>query len=163
MGDRGLFDLYQLFNAENGEDATPDWDESLANVKEAIAQLKEYSNSPEAKYSVFDMSTYQIREDSWCEDNNDALNRFMKQIESHKDDTFFGDNGYSNALGEFFPKGMNVYAILRGKRFNSNSIYVVTDSAGLDWYLNALEIVQETIEFVLAQPDPQNYYLVWSG
>jgi hypothetical protein len=160
MDSRGLFGLYEIFDAENGESSTPDWNESLGKVKEAIAQFKEYLGSVDAKYSVFDISARKIREDSWCVNKEDALNKFIEQIEKTKT---HGESGYGNALGEFIPKGITVYGLLRGTGFGGDNIYVVTDSSELDWYLNALEIVQETIEFVLSQPDPRNYYLVWSG
>jgi hypothetical protein len=41
-------------------------------------------------------------------------------------------------------------------------IYVVTESDNT-WYLQALEVVRETIEFVLSQEDKELYYLHWSG
>jgi len=34
---------------------------------------------------------------------------------------------------------------------------------GLSWYVHALEIVKETIEYVMKQPDQNLYYLHWSG
>ncbi len=42
-------------------------------------------------------------------------------------------------------------------------VYEREPSEKEDWYLTALRIVRETIEYVLAQPDKQHYYLVWSG
>ena len=32
-----------------------------------------------------------------------------------------------------------------------------------DWYINALEIVKETIEYVLGKDNIDQYYLHWSG
>src|SRR5262249_26526887 len=32
-----------------------------------------------------------------------------------------------------------------------------------EWYIQALEIVAETCDYVLGEPDPENYYLHWSA
>jgi len=52
-----------------------------------------------------------------------------------------------------------VRAVIPGKE----DIYIVHKDSGLGWYVEALEIVVETIEYVLNQPDPETYYLVWSS
>jgi len=100
----------------------------------------------------------------------------------------FGDEGYSNRAGHFFLKeGIEAVAFIPGiqRIFREQPcMYVVTRKkkehvvgnrkitevvdkldrgVDRDWYLKALEIVQETIEYVLKQPDPQNYYLHWSS
>jgi len=41
-------------------------------------------------------------------------------------------------------------------------VYVVTESDN-SWYLQALEIVRETIEYVLSRENKEQYYLHWSG
>ncbi len=50
-----------------------------------------------------------------------------------------------------------------GKRWNSNGVFVVYEVDDLDWYLQALDIVVETCDYVLAQPDINKYVLHWSG
>jgi hypothetical protein len=32
-----------------------------------------------------------------------------------------------------------------------------------DWYLQALEVLLESCDWILAKPDPQSYYVHWSG
>lgn len=97
------------------------------------------------------------------------------------------DGNYSNRDGEFnLKESLKVVAFIPG----TNSVlgtqpctYVVykkadeeletdikvgqvtskLDRKEKDWYLQALEVTRETIEYVLSKPDPQNYYVHWSG
>ena len=41
-------------------------------------------------------------------------------------------------------------------------VYVVTESDNT-WYIQALEIVRDTIKYVLSKEDKEKYYLHWSG
>jgi len=83
-----------------------------------------------------------------------------------KNDFIGGD--YSNAQGYFSRDGLTVHAIIAGSEFLSpTGVWVVAKAKAeehrLTWYLQALEVVDETCDFVLSQPDPQNYYVHWSS
>lgn len=80
----------------------------------------------------------------------------------------FGDGGaWSNSFGEFMPSGMNVVAIVRATPgFLGTGVYYVTKrdmTPETDWTRQALEIVIEMCDRVLAQPDPNAYCFHWSG
>ena len=69
-------------------------------------------------------------------------------------------SSYANANGEFYFKGLQTVAII-GRRW---LVYKLDEAdGGVDWYLTAAKIVKETIDFVLGQPDPQNWRLYWSA
>lgn len=78
-----------------------------------------------------------------------------------------GDDGYSCREGDFFPAGLKVVGMLPGidEMFGRKSVatYVVYEDGEQSWYLHALEIVEETADFVLSKPDPDRYLLHWSG
>jgi hypothetical protein len=53
-----------------------------------------------------------------------------------------------------------------GRLINTPAVFVVYEKEPdekEDWYLTALKITRETIEYVLAQPDREQYYLSWSA
>jgi hypothetical protein len=90
----------------------------------------------------------------------DVFNTKLK--EKHGNFTWF-----SNKDGHFYldKKGLSVHALMPGidmfQRPCTFAIYKLKD--GNKYYVQGLEIVKETIEYVLAQKDPQSYYLRWSG
>jgi hypothetical protein len=79
-----------------------------------------------------------------------------------------GDEGYnySNSNGEFsFHEPQKVLAMIPGtyKIFNEQPcVYVVTESDN-SWYIQALEIIRDTIKYVLSKENKEQYYLHWSG
>jgi hypothetical protein len=78
---------------------------------------------------------------------------------------YFEDSAYSNAKGEFFPKGFSnkIRAILTGVHYGEPAVYIVYDDDKLKWYLHALDIVVETIKWVLKTKHSEEYQLHWSG
>ena len=73
---------------------------------------------------------------------------------------------YSNMKGAFFlNKPLKVRGVVSGKDLiGSQGVYLIYD-AEKDfylWYLQALEIVKETIDWVLQQKNPEEYVLGWS-
>ncbi len=78
---------------------------------------------------------------------------------------------YSNREGEWFLRGepLKVRAAIPGLgEFIGRTeprFYLVVECAegeGLQWYVDALDVVVETCEWVLAQDDPSRFLLVWS-
>ena len=68
--------------------------------------------------------------------------------------------------GTFYLNGIQVCGFIPGKDILGDAcMYVITkkDTSGPDWYLQALEVVLETIEYVLEQPNPDSYRLAWSS
>lgn len=142
---------------------TIDWRRALGNAQEALAILRQHIETPAAKLGCFAMDSNTIREDSVVDNEHDAIKKVL-EAQGNKNDHVF--DSYSNALGKFFLGGMKVLALLRGtKAYFGKRIFVVYEKDKSDWefYVQALEIVIETIEYVLNSEDPQNYRLAWSG
>ncbi len=74
---------------------------------------------------------------------------------------------FSSREGDFWlgEKPLLVRAAVWGKSyFGGPAPYLVFEAPDiLAWYVEALEIVAETVDWVLAQPDPDCYYMHWSG
>lgn len=158
-------DLYDIFQPD--EDAyrfTPDWQEALTRCRAAIAQYSEFVNSDAGRYQVIHCSDLGV---GGAQDEADALRIFMDNKTKNGDRTDFAS--YSNRDGHFFLEGRTVRAVIRNdsRGWIAGGVYIVTDKEQVegkeDWYLTALRIVEETIEHVLAQADPENYFLTWSA
>lgn len=75
-------------------------------------------------------------------------------------------SAYHSGKKSFFRDGIPVVAVaLVKRRFGGTALALVSkvSSEHLDWYTQALDIVIETAEYVLAQDDPSEWYLIWSG
>lgn len=153
LRDLGLLDLYGIFE-QVGEEYCfkPNWDNALANTIETISALK---NAP--PFGVHDLYSFGIGSYD-ISDGKDALEIFMKEKETHKN-----GGSYSNQKGEFYlTEPLKVHGFIEGRKYNNRCIFVITD-ANYDWHITALEIVKQTIEWVLCQKDKSQYYLHWSG
>lgn len=173
---RGLPTLHDIFQTDGDvSDVKPDWDEALVRVNEAIDGYAAHLDS--------DMGRYEVRQvrpmwEHGATDEASALAMFAEQLKKHPpgDADAFGRH-YGKREGEFMLDGMKVCAVITKKfapseddvisRFlNRPSVFLIYEKEASDkpdWYLTALRIVRESIEFVLAQPDKQHFYLVWSG
>lgn len=152
-----LPDLYDIMAAENGDRKSPNWEASQERAKAAIEQFDAWVSSGRGEYDVFHANGY-----GGPSDEAEALDTFFDELNKKRDG---GWNDYSNINGEFHLKGLNVFAIMPGKRFGMDGAYVIfkKDPETLSYYRQALEIVLETIEWVLSQPDHDGYFLSWSG
>lgn len=151
-------DLYEIFNNPEEYCFQPDWAAALTRCDEAIAQLSERGN-----YRCFKVyanpfgSSFAVPTSE-----QQAMDIFNKELEREH-----GSGGYENGAGHFYPKEpIEAFAIIPGQfdflgRIH-NCVYLIAKGEN-EWYLNALKIVKETIEYVLAQPDKEKYYLHWSS
>lgn len=171
----GLPDLYAIMGADNdGNDFAPDWEASLERVNDVIARYEQHLSGAMGKYSV---RTVRPMWEFGVKDEAGALALFQEQLDNQAKFSS-GMTHYSNRDGEFMLTGMKVVGVVT-KQFtptgNSNPLDALLNSPSVfliyekesdgkpDWYLTALKIVRETCEYVIAQPDRQNYYMVWSG
>lgn len=156
----GLPTLYEIFPHEDEYVFRPDWAVSLALVRDLIAQLKAKPN-----LRCFDISWNDFRNPNECEirDEKKAMEVFLNEKERN------AGSSYSNIKGHFYhEEPLKVLGLVQGVNkmlFNEvvlPSVYVICEGEN-EWYINALEIVQETIEFVLSKPDSDKYFLHWSS
>lgn len=156
----GLPRLDDIFDVPDNEYYVhPDWNKAKANLQKL---LEDFRSKP--AYRVLRVSGNMFGLESGPKNEKEALDLFMKEVEKSKESPF--EDGYSNINGEFFIKSpLKVLGILPGTERLLNTIpcvYVITESEN-EWYEQAIEIMIETCDYVLAQPNINQYYLHWSG
>jgi hypothetical protein len=161
LKDLEIPDLYDIFEPGDEYEFSPDWETALNVVQSSINLLKK-----DKGYRIETISSNMFAPDDVMENPRHALKVFNKILKenSKSKDSF---KWFSNRDGHFYldSKGLQVHSLLPGKDFMGRpctyAVYKLKD--GNKYYLQALEIVKETIEYVLAQENPQAYYLRWSG
>lgn len=170
MRTRGLPTLDDILGYQNEYEFHPDWDTSLQRVNDAIQQYESHLASNIGNLDIFEARSLPPH---GAKDKTDALKIFRAELEG----SMQRGDWYSNRAGNFIPKGIRVLGIVdkalepqsnnRIENFlNTPSVFVIYEKESdekEDWYLTALKIVRETIEYVIAQPDRANYYLHWSS
>lgn len=156
---RGLPTLHDIFEPNEEYEFKPDWDAALARCNDAIDKYEAYLAGPLGKYNVMFVDGFEE-----VRDEARALEIFGEHLARQRPDSF---RSYGCREGEFFLDGIKAVGFMPGRNvINISGMYVVyekeTDGKP-DWHLTALRIVRETIEYVIAQPDRQHFYLVWSG
>lgn len=162
-------DLYYIFNVQDNHEYqfTPDWNLAFDRVREVKKRLKERIKETGGVY-CFSVHQYKDYENA-VTSRAEAIQRYLKS--KPKDVTKNKDFAtYSNIDGYFsMDKPIEVYAIIQGKseyKFTGEQqeTYVVAkDKTKLKFYVQALDIIEETIYYVLSQPNSQNYRLAWSA
>lgn len=153
----GLPDLYYVFNVNDDYEPDNDWNGCLKRCNEVISKMEEYMKTDISKFDVM-----QIRELGSVENETEAKKLFMKELDRQLNS---GCRSYSSSQGTFYLDGIKCHGFMFGKNIIGNPcVYVVIESNdGFKWYLEALHIVRETIEYVLSQDNPEKYYLCWSA
>jgi len=169
----GLPTLHDIFlPPDDRNDFRPDWEGALDRVNASIAAFDAHLASP---MGMFGITHVRPMFEYGAKDEAGALALFAEQLKVMEG----REGGWSNRDGEFFCEPLRVRAVITrtferdtfsnpfSALLNRPSVFVVyekqPEEGKEDWYLTALRIVRESIEYVLAQPDKQHYYLVWSG
>ena len=156
----GLPTLADIFDVDREEYFIhPDWKKALERTQEVIDLLKK-----EGGYRVHSVSP-NIFSPPEVKSENEALEVFRKQLQRESEREGEKHN-YSNKEGEFFlAEPLKVLAMISGETkilAKMPCVYVVTESDN-EWYIQALEIVKSTCEYVLQKENIDQYYLHWSG
>jgi len=162
LNDYGLPDLDDIFGAERRYAFAPDWPDVLARIDVALdafdAATKRMNLRAEATSPLL---MGKARED--VRSAKDALEVYRTTLAKSASSEALG-NGFSDYAGVFVPKGLTVRAFVRGlDALLQPAIYFVYDTTLHPSYRQSLEIVRETAEWVLAQPNPKAFHLHWSG
>ena len=148
---------------EPGYEFCPNWNESLKRAKEILLKLKEMSAYRCTQIRIGGFKPPSVSSPA------DAMEIFKRELDRFKNgkDTSFGS--YSNSDGHFYlDEPMKILALIPGTAESylgngnvptMNVIYEGDNS----FYIQALEIIIETCNWVLSRKDPMNYYLHWSG
>lgn len=153
----GLNDLNWVFNnPESTYEFVPDWNQALSRIDQLIEDFSKVGG-----YRVDAVSDNMFKEPD-VRSEAQALSAFLEETARER----VTEHNYSNAKGEFFlAEPLKVLALIPGTQTvlgERKCVYVITESDNT-WYSQALQIVKETIEFVLSQDDKEQYYLHWSG
>ena len=160
LEDLGIPTLYDIFEPNDEYEFQPNWSKALGVVEKCIKLMKK-----DKGYRVETVSANMFAPDDVPTSPAAAMEIFKdEQKKNSKNKNFLC---YSNKNGEFYldNDGMKVHGLIPGKDFMSRpcTFIIYQNQEASKFYLQALEIVKETIQFVLAQEDPQNYYLSWSS
>jgi hypothetical protein len=154
--------LYNVFEPSDGNyEEVPDWSSSKERAQLLINELNRVQK--EAPYIAESFNNHNFEDLKIPNSDKEALDIFMKQFESHKTDPF-GDS-YSCQQGMFHLKEpLKIFGLMHGKSIfmNEDCVYYIL-KMDYSWYIQAAEIVLETIDYVLAQDHPEWYVLAWSG
>lgn len=159
LGNLGIPGLHEMFCPEDAYEFQPDWSYALEMVQDSIELFKK-----DKGYRVECISANMFAPDQVVKSPAEALELFNGKLKEKRSKDF---SWFTNRDGHFYldNKGLQVHALLPGKDMFQNpctfAIYKLKD--GNKYYIQALEIVKETILYVLNQKDPQTYYLRWSG
>lgn len=83
------------------------------------------------------------------------------------EDKSSGFRAYGCREGDFYLDGVTVCGMIPNRGFGGG-MHLITKEAARgkpedDWYLQALLVTKEMIDYVLAQKDPENYFVGWSA
>ena len=160
--------LYTIFPEceENDYFVKPDW--------ALLQQLRETLERDGGMLSVFMVSKnlFQEGDEGLPHSQEEAMAAFKRVRDKYDSKDPF--NSFSCREGEFFlgDEGLHVTGLLPGVAWGGQPcVYVVAKSSQEgdgkspedNWYFQALEVVLETIDFVLASGTPDLFYFHWSG
>lgn len=150
-------DLYDVFNPNDEYRIYPDWEEARSKTIELLEKMLDFSKNNGELFiqKIYKSPTRELGQ-------KEVMDIVLK--EKNAAHTF---PCYSNPYGLFsFDKPLQVVAIIDTK----NIIYIATKGdidncpdEGNGWYIQALQIVLETIDYVLEQPDKEEYFFHWSS
>lgn len=164
LDNMGLPTLYDIFGVKDEYIVQVNWEEALSKIIAVRADFQKKLQRAEGKFRVFDVAADNMfRPGEGVRSQKEALEIFKEELK--KDAPF---DVYGNLHGEFFRKEpIKVVALIRGSdALGQPAFYVIEerkDTTELDSYAESLEIVEETIRFVLSKRDSQNYWLHWSA
>lgn len=155
--------LESIFNTPDEYLFSPDWKLAKSVAEKAISDFRDYIEKSPYRVSTFGFNEFMGMPD--VESEASALAKFLEVKEANKS----ANCAFSNSSGTFFlDKPLEIAAVLTGTQDSylgrgKIPCHYVIYKDDMSWYLQALEIVLETIEWVLAQSDSEKYYLAWSS
>jgi hypothetical protein len=164
----GLYEIFEVDFREHEYGIKPNWTAALRLTQRALTM---YDAAKEAmQYKI-------VR----CRGSHDvlptieaAMTAYMEERAKTHDSDFISE-GYSNGRGDFWHKGITIYGVMTGQNLLAGTPFaqalkvrpedtlLVIKNESAEWYRQALEIVEETCEWVLAQKDPKDFHLHWSA
>lgn len=150
--------LYDIFNPNDEYEFAPDWLKAREKAVEFRDKLIQFSKSNGGIYLLKVLKLGYNKQLS----EKDVMDLVVKRrSEKHPFDT------YSNRDGLFsFDKPLDVVSVID----TDDKIYLAikgdidnNPDEGIGWYIQAMEIVIETIDYVLSQDKQEDFYFHWSS
>lgn len=162
---QGIGGLHYIFGNDGHEyEFIPDWEASLVRARESLVKTAALQVSGEVFGATFVDGFTNV--DSQAQ----ALEVFKAQWATHKPKGEPDPNGwdmtsYSCYDGNFWMRGFEVFGAISGRNILGTRGTWLIFKRDLQWYVDALEVVVETIQYVLDNPLPEGqfYYFNWSG
>jgi hypothetical protein len=166
--------LYSLLEEETDTDAPfvrVEWERLKARIEGILERWRLALNSRRAQLSVLRVFATEAPSANGAYGEEAALDAYLHEEECylalHKQPWEKEGGACVQARGIAFcpEKPLKVRALVHGTDVAGlPALYIVYEHEGtLEWYTQALEIVQETIAYVLMQEDPERYTLLWSA
>lgn len=167
-------DLYDIFPEAKEKDAyqiQPDWNAALERSQTALQKMHDLVVEGNT-YKVFALDDFMFVDENTPYSERQALQAFLKEKDKwskNKQEDKLNFDSYSNRLGTFhMADPLEVVAFIKGKKEYGNKgdiTYVIYKSSTEDiiWYIQAMEIVVETIKYVLGSGEPEKFAMRWSG
>lgn len=177
-----LPDLYEIAGVDDSKyEVRLDWKATRDRAAEAAKTVRDLHDSGKAisiEFIAVNPFKPEMAPKSEAEARElalDELANHLKVKKEHPDHPFLG-GGFMNGVGhfDFGDKGLGHIALIPGTKegymhkivpgapTHEHGVYAVSRQ-DLEWYAKALDIVVETCDFVLGQPDPEHYLMHWSG
>lgn len=175
LGKEGLYYVFGTEFNDHQYEWRPDWAAAKERALEMARDLRAKIDEMGGSFRCFKVGFNQLSGPTFDVDSaEEAMAVFQEHVKgpSWKRDRMSTESGsYSNGAGVFFPKQVNVVALIDGveKAFFSEQKYPCTyviyeeKEDGYAWYIQSLEIVAETCDYILSQPDADKFYIAWSS
>lgn len=171
LRDRIKQDLYSIIGVSSDKYVQqPDWHKVIANCELAIATFRDVvAKNP---FSFMEVSPNMFASPSELPKSGEEALEIARKTLVDREHSEMMTDGFGDRHGEWYPKGLKVYGMVPGvntffgKAHPTTYVIVRWEKEGEEpfkWYINALEIVKETAEWVLKQENPEKYYLHVSG
>ena len=151
----GIPDLYDIFQVGDTQEyyVSTDWAQALDNVNAALNAYKPIAESCLGFVGINKLRMFSSDEEEISAAQ--AISYTMQELSTNgKHPKYFRE--YSNRNGDFYLDDLDVVGVFK-------DWLVYRQKEPNLWYLQALEIVRETIEFVLSSPKPESWRIVWSS
>lgn len=171
-------DLGTVFGYDGEYKFRPDWKASLERAREIKAEYQAFLDKHGALKAMEVGPNPFIGPGELPKDKKGVLEAFLRTQEQQKlferpSDVKDKANWFSNRDGHYFLNvPIKVLGAISGVDWSGRPTTFLVyrdealdseDSNGKNWYLAALDITIETIEYVLAQPDQADYLFHWSS
>ena len=148
LNNLNLRTLDELFDVTDEYCFRPDWSAALDKTEKLISELSEAEG-----LRCFEVSPNIFNPQREITSENIAIEITRSELERYSS---FGD-GWSNLKGHFYPEGKEIVALMPGtsKILKENPCTYVVYRDDLTWYIDALKIVKDTIEYVMDQDEKE--------